>query len=93
MAIRSRRGMEAPEPERPPCATCGGPATSEIQLEVRPLIVERDSGVVARPYWTTSYKNKTVAIEMLLCSSCFTKNVQVSTDVVARVTKVKKVTP
>ncbi len=95
MASRRRRlfETETQEPERPPCGTCGEPAASEILLEVRPLVLDRESGVHAPSFWTTSYRNKTVSISMMLCTSCVTKNVSVSTDVVARVTKVKAVSP
>jgi len=88
--MRSTRMKESEGPERPPCAMCGEPATCVMSLDVRDLILDRDSGVGSRAYWTTSYKTPSSSIEMRLCSSCVGSYVKVSVAVDAKVSARKK---
>lgn len=78
-------------PERPPCAVCAGPATCVMSLDVRDLVLDRDSGVGTRPYWTTSYKTQVSSVEMRLCAACVTRHVKVAVAVEAKVTGERKV--
>ena len=57
------------EPDRPPCAKCGGPASTQATLTIQRLTLDRDAGPRTVPYWKPSYHNAT-RLEVLLCQSC-----------------------
>jgi len=84
------RVKESDGPERPPCATCAAPATCVMSLDVRDLVLDRDSGVRSSAYWTTSYKTLVSSVEMRLCAACVASHVKVSLSVEAKVTSRKK---
>ncbi len=84
---RKRVRVDESSVPRPPCATCGAGAICTMELEVRDLVLERDSGVGSVPYWTPSYKNLLASITIRLCGECVQNNVKVQTTVRAEVTK------
>lgn len=73
------------ETPRPPCATCGGPATCVLQVEIRDLHLERDSGTRSAPYWTPSWKSVRTHVTVRLCQKCTAENVKVRAAVTAEV--------
>lgn len=84
---QSRVKVDEHAPARPPCATCGHEATCVLSLDVRDLVLERDSGVHSAPYWTSSYKSVVVDISTRLCAECVRAYVKVSMNVRAEVVK------
>jgi len=71
---RAKEPNEASEPPRPPCGTCGEPATHRVSVAVEPLVLDRDAGTRSVPYWTTNYRGAT-RIETNLCGECVRKSV------------------
>ena len=78
-----------PEPPRPLCM-CGDPGAFQVQIDVQELILDRDAGISARPYWTAKYRTGT-RIESIMCQTCVRSNVQVQIVASAKVEKVKEV--
>jgi len=79
---RQRRLLPDAEPPRPPCASCGAPATCEAELVLRDLVLERDAGVRSRPYWSSDYKAQRARVATRLCDACVSANVRIATSIV-----------
>lgn len=83
--MKKARAAQADAP-RPPCA-CGAPGEFHIELNARKLVLERDSGIRAEPYWSPSYKTMVVSIQTIVCAGCYTRCVNVSVAISATVEK------
>lgn len=80
---------DRPDPARPLCM-CGSPGAFQIQVDVQELVLDRDAGIAARPYWTAKYRTGT-KIEAIMCQSCVRTNVQLQVVASAKVEKAKEV--
>jgi len=85
----TRRAKDQPEPARPLC-TCGSPGAFLVQIDVQELVLDRDAGISARPYWSAKYRTGT-RIESILCQECVRANVQVQVAVSAKLEKAHEV--
>lgn len=74
---------------RPPCSTCGAPATHQMKLECLVLRLQRDAGLRSEPYWTPHYSEGT-SISALVCGTCLQASVKISVAVTANVDKAKE---
>jgi hypothetical protein len=73
------------EPDRPLC-TCGAPGMFQVLIHVQELVLERDAGISARPYWTSAYRTGT-RVDSIMCVTCVRANVQVSVTANATIEK------
>lgn len=80
---------DRPDPARPLCM-CGSPGAFQVQIDVQELVLDRDAGIAARPYWTAKYRTGT-KIEAIMCQSCVRSNVQLQVVATAKVEKAKEV--
>lgn len=80
---------DRPDPARPLCM-CGSPGAFQVQIDVQELVLDRDAGIAARPYWTAKYRTGT-KIEAIMCQSCVRSNVQIQVVATAKVEKAKEV--
>ena len=78
-----KRGKDLPEPPRPICA-CGSPGSFQVQIDVQELVLDRDAGIAARPYWSAKYRHGT-KIETIMCIKCLRANVQIQISAAAKV--------
>jgi len=85
--VRGKR-KDIPEPARPTCM-CGNPGAFQVQIEVTELVLDRDAGISARPYWTPKYRTGT-RIESIMCQGCVRSNVQIQVTASAKVDKAKE---
>jgi hypothetical protein len=69
---------------------CGSPGAFQVQIDVQELVLDRDAGITARPYWTAKYRTGT-RIEAIMCQSCVRSNVQLQVVASAKVEKAKEV--
>jgi hypothetical protein len=79
-----RRKMDDGLTPRPLCTTCGAPAFMRVDITTRQLVLTRDAGIQAIPYWTTDYRSG-MEISSVLCQPCFKGSVQVVMNVAAKV--------
>jgi hypothetical protein len=77
------------EPPRPLCM-CGGPGAFIVKIDVQELVLSRDAGISARPYWTGAYRTGT-QIEAVMCQPCVRANVQLQVVASAKIEKGKEV--
>jgi hypothetical protein len=77
------------DPPRPLCM-CGEPGAFQVQIDVQELVLDRDAGISARPYWTTKYRTGT-RIESIMCQKCVRANVQLQVVAAAKIEKGKEV--
>ena len=82
--MRRRAADPATETPRPPCSSCGEPATCVVTVSVQDLALEREAGVRSVAYWTPSFRADRVRVSNRLCEKCFQSSVKVETSVVAR---------
>lgn len=80
---------DRPEPARPLCM-CGSPGAFQIQIDVQELVLDREAGIAARPYWTAKYRTGT-RIEAIMCQQCVRSNVQLQVVATAKVEKAREV--
>jgi len=81
--VKRPRSSDRPEPARPLCA-CGQPGAFQVMIDVQELVLNRDAGMSARPYWTASYRTGT-KIEAIMCQRCVAANVRLSVSATATV--------
>lgn len=74
------------EPPRPLCS-CGEPGVFQVHIDVQELVLDRDSGISSRPYWTVKYRTGT-RIETIMCQNCLRANVQLQVVATAKIEKV-----
>ena len=86
--VMPRKIADRDDPPRPPCA-CGNPATAQVEVIVRRLMLERDSGARSEAYWMPSYRNTTTNVTAVICDTCVTNHVKISLAVSATVDKAK----
>ena len=84
-----KRSKNYVEPPRPLCA-CGSPGAFQVQIDVQELVLDRDSGISARAYWTAKYRTGT-RIETIMCQSCVRSSVQIQVVATAKVEKAREV--
>jgi hypothetical protein len=84
-----KRGKTQPEPPRPICA-CGSPGVFQVQIDIQELVLDRDAGISARPYWSAKYRHGT-RIETIMCGKCVKANVQIQFSATAKVEKGREV--
>jgi len=68
---------------------CGNPGAFQVQIDVQELVLDRDAGISARPYWTAKYRTGT-RIESIMCQTCVRSNVQIHVTASAKVDKAKE---
>jgi len=85
--VRGKR-KDLPEPARPTCM-CGSPGSFQVQIDVQELVLDRDAGISARPYWTAKYRTGT-RIESIMCQTCVRSNVKISVMASANIEKGKE---
>jgi hypothetical protein len=78
------------EPKRPQCMSCGAPGDFEITLEVKELLLERDAGITARPYWKPDYRSGS-KLQTVVCASCKSQHVAITLSASATITHAKDV--
>jgi len=78
------KGKREYDEMRPSCGTCGAPAVSEINLDVRDLNPELQGRQV---YWVPDFRQAQTRISMMSCKACVGKHVKVSTAVDISVVK------
>jgi hypothetical protein len=86
MATRKITTLTEEDIPRPPCA-CGKPATCQIDINVRRLKLERDSGAHSELYWRASYHDTVASILALVCDNCYNNNIKVTVTAAASVEK------
>ena len=85
-----RPNIEAEEVPRPSCSACGEPAHHRVEIVVQELVLERDAGMRARPYWAPSYRGgPNTSIATIMCAACLRRHVTVSVAATAVVEKRK----
>lgn len=84
-----KKSKDRPDPPRPLCM-CGAPGAFQVQIDVQELMLDRDAGISARPYWTAKYRTGT-RIEAIMCQDCVRSNVQLQVVATAKVEKAKEV--
>ncbi len=84
-----KRAKDQPEPARPLCM-CGSPGAFLVQIEVQELVLDRDAGISARPYWSAKYRTGT-KIESIMCQKCVRSNVQLQVVATAKIEKAHEV--
>lgn len=77
---QERARVKREEPERPPCARCGDPATVQASLAVQRLELHRDAGAHTRSYWQPSFRCET-RLEVLLCQVCLRSDFKLNLSV------------
>jgi len=78
-----KRSKDQPEPPRPLCA-CGSPGFFQVHLDVQELVLDRDAGISAKPYWSARYRNGT-RVETIMCGKCVKTNVQIQFSAAAKI--------
>jgi hypothetical protein len=87
MASR-KKSVDSEEVSRPGCSACGQPAYHHVEITVCGLVLERDAGIRARPYWSPSYRSSAgTRIQTVMCTTCLQKHVTVSVAATAAVDK------
>jgi hypothetical protein len=71
---------------RPSCG-CGSPATHQIDITVRRLVLDRDAGPYTAPYWTPSYKATSQSVSAMVCEGCHRRDINITLSVSAAVEK------
>ena len=89
-ARKKRLADDVTEPPRPPCSTCGEPATHQVTVEIKPLVLDRAPGVHSRPFWTTSYSAVGTRIEAALCTDCKKASVHITVSASAKLEKASR---
>jgi hypothetical protein len=84
-----RPSIEAEEVPRPGCSACGAPAHHRVEITVQELVLERDAGIRARPYWSPSYRTASTCIMTLMCTVCLRRHVTITVAASAAVEKGK----
>lgn len=85
----NRISKDRPEPPRPLCM-CGAPGAFQIQIDVQELVLDRDAGISARPYWKPQYRSGT-KVESIMCQKCVCANVQLQVVATAKLEKAAEV--
>jgi len=88
--MRAMKRKDQPEPARPLCM-CGSPGAFQVQIDVQELVLDRDAGLSARPYWTAKYRTGT-RIEAIMCQKCVRSNVKIQVSATATVEHGEEVT-
>lgn len=78
---------EREDVERPPCSSCGEPATCEVVLTVQSLVLEREAGMKSQPQWVPSWHPMRTKVQHLSCDACVKANVVSSVVVRAVMTE------
>jgi len=89
MGRGKKSDVDWPKASRPLCA-CGGPGVFLVNIDVQELVLDRDAGMSARPYWSPKYRTGT-RIEAIMCQICVKTNVQIQVMASAKIEKAKEV--